>query len=123
MSRKLPAAVLEAKGAFDKDPQRRRVDPVATGDLGNPPLYFTAAQKDLWNEVKAVIPPGLAKSPDRFHFEILIRLLDKYRSGDLKPTELGHLQTNLSKFGMSPADRARCAVPPAPDEKDEFSDF
>src|ERR1700733_5090681 len=111
MARKLPAALLEAKGAFDHDPQRRRVDPVATGDLGNAPSYFNDAQGKIWEELKAQLPVGLAKSADRCIFEIAVRLMDRFRRERLKPTEFAQLINALGRLGMSPSDRSKCALP------------
>lgn len=124
MARKLPASVLEAKGAFEKDPQRKRVDPVATGDLGTAPAYFNEVQSGVWEELKAQLPVGLAKSADRCIFEIAVRLMDRFRREGLKSTELAQLINALGRLGMSPSDRSKCAVPPTPDkEGNEFAAF
>jgi hypothetical protein len=124
MARKLPAAVLEAKGAFDHDPQRRRIDPVATGELGESPAYFNEAQGTIWDELKVQLPIGLAKSADRCMFEIAVRLMDRFRREGLKPTELAQLINALGRLGMSPSDRSKCAMPPVPNkEGNEFAAF
>jgi hypothetical protein len=124
MAKRLPASVLEAKGAFEKDPKRKRVDPVATGDLGKAPSYFTDTQIRIWEELKCQLPVGLAKSADRCIFEIAVCLMDRFRSVGLKSTELAQLINTLGRLGMSPSDRSKCAVPPAPDPQgNEFSEF
>lgn len=117
---------MEARGAFEKDPQRRRVDPVAVGDLGDAPAYFSEAEQAVWAEIKATLPPGLAKSADRLLVEIASRLMAKFRAGEsLKSFELSQLVGTLGSLGMSPADRARCAMAPPPEDKtaNEFAEF
>jgi hypothetical protein len=120
---KLPASVLEARGAFEKDPQRKRVDPVASGDLGNAPGYFTDGERKVWKELKGQIPEGVAKSADRMIVEICCRLMFKYRSDKLNGTELSLLVNTLGKLGMSPADRSKCSVPVQGTKDNEFSEF
>ena len=78
--RKLPASVLESRGAFDKDPQRRRVDPISQGDLGKAPAYFTEEEAIVWDELKSIIPEGLAKQADRWICEIAARFMFKFRT-------------------------------------------
>lgn len=123
--RKLPASVLEAKGAFDKDPQRRRVDPIAQGDLGDAPSYFNAEQQAIWDELKNQLPEGLAKAADRMMAEVTVRLMYKLRTQGLNSSETSQLINALGRLGGSPSDRAKCSVPAtaAPKESDEFSEF
>lgn len=124
MAKKLPASVLEAKGSFDHDPQRRRKDPVAFGDLGGSPAYFTKPQVEIWEELKQQLPVGLAKSADRSIFEIVCRLMEKFRTTKMSATETALLINALAKLGMSPSDRSKCAVPVVKDDsKNEFADF
>src|SRR5580700_1399086 len=78
--KRLPASVLEANGAFDKNPNRQRVDLEAHGELGNAPTYFTKDQVAIWHEIKEQLPVGLAKSADRMIVEIACRLMHTYRT-------------------------------------------
>lgn len=123
--RKLPASVLEARGSFDKDPQRRRVDPVASGDLGEAPGYFSDDLRAIWNELKCQLPEGLAKSADRMMAEIAVRLMFKLRTQGLNSSETSQLINCLGRLGCSPADRAKCSVPVDnnPKNDDEFGEF
>jgi phage terminase small subunit len=122
--RRLPASVLEAKGAFEKNPERKRVDPVAIGDLGNAPSYFDKDEKDIWKELKSQLPQGLAKSADRFMVEIACKLMRKFRTAGLNSSELSQLINALGRLGMSPADRSKCAMAPEPPSKENtFQEF
>ena len=122
--RKLPAAVLEAKGAFAINPERRRIDPVTTGDLGTAPAYFTPEETAIWDELKQQIPVGLAKSADRFLAEITVKLMTKFRYVGCNASETSQLMNALGRLGCTPADRLKCAIAPEP-KKDEnqFQEF
>jgi hypothetical protein len=124
MARKLPASVLEAKGAFDKDPQRRRVDPVAVGEVGDAPAYFNAEQIVIWKEINEQLPPGLCKSADRMMVEVAVRLMHRFRTAGLASSELAQMINALGRLGLSPADRAKCSVPvDTKPQNSEFTEF
>jgi hypothetical protein len=124
MARKLPAEVLKSRGSFDKNPNRTRVDVPVVGDLGNVPLYFDDAQGEVWEELKAMIPPGLAKNADRWIAEIAARLMLKLRTQGLNSSELAQLINALGRLGCTPSDRAKCATAVQPKAgTNEFNEF
>jgi hypothetical protein len=122
-ARKLPSSVLEARGSFAHDPQRKRVDPISQGDLGKAPAYFTEEEAIVWDELKSIIPEGLAKNADRWICEIAARFMFKFRTTGLKSPELGKLIDALGRLGLSPSDRSKCAAPVAPNPNNEFREF
>lgn len=121
MGRKLPAELLEARGAFAKNPDRRRVDITATGDLGKAPAHFNEYQAELWEELKTLAPDS--KSADRWIAELTVFYMEKFRNGTIKPAEISKFLVCLGKLGLSPADRPKCAMPPTPEKSDEFAEF
>jgi hypothetical protein len=126
MNIKKPAALLENKGAFKVNPARKRVDPEAGGTVGKAPSYFTSDQKAVWKELKEILPKGLKTgATDRWIIEIAVTLMDKFRSDGLNAAETAQFLTALGRLGMSPVDRARCAVPVTKPSKDnnEFGEF
>jgi phage terminase small subunit len=125
MNTKLPASVLEARGSFKKNPKRRRIDLEATGEVGNAPAYFLKNQRDIWKELKSILPKGLAKSPDKWMLELAVTYMDKFREDGLKPQELAALLKILGNLGLSPRDRAQLAQPVNKVSKDsnEFAEF
>lgn len=142
MSRnRTPSAILEARGSFDKDPKRRRVDPASQGELGDPPPYMnirhalTADEKinaetltDLWHEIANCVPVGVLTRADRFLVELACELMCRFRRyrttspHGLSSADRTSLANILAKLGCSPVDRAKVATAP---EKgiDSLSEF
>ena len=123
--KKLPSAVLEASGAFDRNPARKRKDLVSEKELGNAPKHLTAEEKDVWKELSNQLPPGLATSADRFVFEIACKLMNKFRTVGTNSSETAQLLNALAKLGASPSDRSKCSVPvdKAKEEGNPFKEF
>jgi hypothetical protein len=113
-----PTAVLEASGAFEKNPQRRLSrsgEPACVGNLGSPPESLDCDEKALWTEIASTLPDGLAGKSDRSAFECLVVLGVKCRRGKALLSERRLLQQYLSKFGLTPADRNKVSVSAATD--------
>jgi phage terminase small subunit len=119
-----PTALLEAKGSFDRDPARRRKDPVTTGELGPAPAHLDIDQKKVWRELSALLPIGVARNADRFSFELIVSLMYRQRTEGLSGSELSSLVSLLSKFGLDPSNRAKVAQPVSTkDESNPFAEF
>lgn len=117
---RIPSNVLELKGAFDKNPQRRREDPKVEAGLGAPPDYFNEAESEIWREIEASAPEGVLARSDRIAVEMLVSLLVKFRAREsLKAAERAHMLNLLSRLGLTAADRSRVAAPTGePDQTD-----
>jgi hypothetical protein len=103
-----PTATLEARGAFVKDPQRKRQDAPPRGPLGEPPAHLSAELQAVWCELRDYMPEGVATAGDRASFEDLVCL--KYeRRTDPKFSMAKQAQLNwlYSHFGMTPSDRSK----------------
>lgn len=114
-------AILEARGAFQKDPQRKRVDPKPTGELRkNPPAHLTQEQQRPWRRIVKSAPAGVLMNSDKILLDMAACLLAEYqRDPDgMVTSRIARLETQLGKFGLSPSDRARIGV--SPDDDDEF---
>lgn len=77
------------------------------GDLGSPPLYFNVIQAELWKDLVAVVPDGVLTAGDTYIVELTVLLIEKLRTGEIKPVEIGHLRASLASMGLTPADRTR----------------
>jgi hypothetical protein len=103
-----PTATLEARGAFDKNPNRTRKDAPARGPLGDPPAHLSTELGEVWCELRDCMPIGVATAGDRAAFEDLVRLKHERRT-DPKFTMAKQSQLNwlYSHFGMTPSDRSK----------------
>lgn len=119
-----PTAVLELVGAYKKNPQRKRKnEPKPAQGIGK----FTEGPTDLssiWDEVVAQTVPGVMTMSDRLALEMVCRLMAEIRS---KPDEISvgkvtALCNLLGRFGLTPADRAKVAVPEE-EKEDEWDGF
>jgi hypothetical protein len=124
-----PTKQLEDSGAFEHDPQRRRArehEPVPDGPLGDPPEYFSEAQRGIWQELAEQVPHGVLTVADRILVEITAKLIARMRDPEdqLKASETNQIISCLSRMGLTPADRSRVAVPkPAEETPDPFAEL
>jgi phage terminase small subunit len=108
-----PSTVLEARGAFDKDPSRRREDFEAGEFDPKPPTYFKAHQKAVWNEIVGVLPATVLQATDRMAVELAARLIAQFRKQDdaeVTSAQVAQIRTALAVLGMTPADRSRVSA-------------
>jgi hypothetical protein len=128
-----PTSVLEAKGAFEHDPQRRRHEPECSGELGDPPTSFDAEESQAWMDVSRMAPIGVLKNADRLLVEVLARLIARNRRKDetgrlvdpLTASEQSLIISGLSQMGLTPVGRAKLASKTAPEKPpdDNFAKF
>lgn len=120
-----PTNVLDARGAFRKNPQRERVDPPTAGKLRPPPKgsHFNDDRRQVWKELVKAAPKDVLTESDRFALEIACLLMVEFRENplDFPAAKLVRLETLLGKFGMTPADRAKVAG--AKDKKKNTNPF
>ena len=64
-----------------------------------------------------MVPEGVAKFADRWAVELIVCAMTKYRAGVISAGELGQLNSLLSRFGLTPADRSRVVATHVPKEK------
>jgi len=108
-----PSAVLEARGAFAKDPARQREDFQAGEFDPAPPTYFKAHQKAVWNEIVGVLPATVLQATDRMAVELAARLIAQFRKqpdDEVISAQVAQIRTALAVLGMTPADRSRVSA-------------
>lgn len=108
-----PTNVLEMRGAFKANPQRReerKDEPVVHEPIGEPPKSFTADQLQAWNDLVTHCPSGVLTKADAMGVEEAARLLAKSRAGTADSNDRRLFANYLSRFGMTPADRSRVKV-------------
>jgi hypothetical protein len=112
-------------GATAKNPQRftdRVNEPGPNGPIGEPPIGFNKARKDLWDEVVGLVPEGVLQKSDRVIVELVVMILHELRTGELNIAGIAQLRQALASLGCTPADRSRVSA--APEQKvDEWQQF
>jgi len=104
-----PSNVLELRGAFAKNPQRKRPnEPKPVGDVGS---YSIAScdPAEIWEELKTACPKNVLTQSDRLAFEIAVEFTRQFRENPtgLSSERIKTLINLLARFGMTPADRAK----------------
>ena len=108
-----PTNVLDKRGAFEKDPQRKRsAEPKPTADIGDPPKSFDRKHKATWKELMGIIPPGVLFNSDRWSVEALVCLMVEFRRDPTRfsAAQYARLENLLGKMGMTPSDRSKVVV-------------
>ena len=104
-----PTNVLDARGAFKKNPQRKRQDADTAGQLTGAPAHLTGAARQAWEEITRCAPRDVLTESDRLALELAAQLLAQFRTDPVEfpAAKLVRLEALLGKFGMTPADRAK----------------
>lgn len=119
-----PTVVLVAKGAFKKNPNRKRTDPAAQGLIGRAPRHLSKSLQSIWREVSKRTAPGVLTSADRIALEEVCSLVYQRRMNfrGMSTSLRNLLRSYLVSFGMTPVARARIHIPPQQQDK-IFDDF
>ena len=124
---RVPTNILELRGAFKKDPQRRKLranEPVGIPGLGEPPERLGDAEKAAWGEIASTCAQGVLTQADRLAVEVAARLLaELWETGQkFHNAKLRVLRSMLMSFGMTPSDRSKVSVP-KPEAVNPFAKF
>jgi hypothetical protein len=127
-----PTVELELKGAFKKDPQRRRSrenEPKPSGVLGDPPEEFRPEEKSIWLELASIAPPKVLTNTDRWIVEMAVKIMSRLRKEGIggrygvQVGELAQLKACLSAMGMTPVDRSKVIVTNDPNDQKQQDPF
>lgn len=107
--------ILDARGAFQKDPQRKRPDEPKpkTKFRKNAPAHLTAEQRSVWKELVRQIPAGVLTGADAAVVEITVVLFAQFRElGACMPAaQLTRMCALMGRLGLDPSGRASLVVP------------
>lgn len=131
---KTPTNVLELKGAYKKDPQRKPnpgTEPELKAGIGDPPDYMDGDAKSMWKELVSQACVGTLGDSDRAIMEIASTLMAEFRRGGrdengrplFTDARLSRLQAALGQLGMTPADRSKVKVPQKAKPSNPFADL
>lgn len=121
-----PTKILELKGAFKKDPQRKRLsEPKSDTPLGDPPKHLRKKVQGIWCEIASHASPDVLTASDRIALELAAELLFEFRIDPIEfpANKLSRLESLLAKFGMNPSDRSKMSVGKPRDPANPFADF
>jgi hypothetical protein len=121
-----PTALLEAAGAFKRNPERRRSgeptprEGIGPAPEGRPPAFISA-----WNELVADCCPHVLGNSDRHWLELTAELLCEFRENprEITAARLRLLTSCLTALGMSPSARASLTTIPEPEEVDPVAHY
>src|SRR5262249_39221023 len=103
--------VLELRGSFRKDPQRRRVAPTPKAGIGPcPDDAMVLSTSEAWDFLVGIVPNGVLADRDRAYRLIaakLFSLLTRVGIEEMDPPKLNRLEVMLGKLGLNPADASR----------------
>ena len=100
-----PTKVLDAGGAFKKNPQRRRHgEPVVMDPIGSPPKLSNSALV-CWNQIVAAVPLGVLTATDAIAVEIAAQLFAQFKASPVK------FQTSRLSLLNKMGDTSRSAFP------------
>jgi phage terminase small subunit len=121
-----PSNVLELKGAFKQNPQRRRkaVKPV-NQPIGSPPDHLSPEQAGVWAEIARIAPPNVLKQTDHMSLEVFACLMAEFRQGPelFTAARIAQLMQLFGRFGMTPADREKISIDQGEAVSDQFAEF
>ncbi|MDB5937533.1 MAG: hypothetical protein JWQ01_4877 [Massilia sp.] len=109
-----PSNILDARGAFNKNPNRRRVDePEPNGEIGDAPERFTEDERTAWAEIVGTCAAGVFCKSDRIAIEVASVLLAMFRAdpAGIPGAKLARLDSLMARFGMTPSDRSKVSAP------------
>jgi len=114
-------AILEARGAFARNPQRKRKDPEVKGDFPDvAPANLTPIQVKAWWELVRQIPCGVLTSADQATVRLCAVLWAEFLvdAAGMQTARITQLRNVMGDLGLSPAARAKLATRPEDDDGD-----
>lgn len=118
-----PSNVLQLRGAFNKNPQRKREDMPGVGEFNKePPQHLPQDCVRAWNEVVKRVPPAALTQTDELAVEICATLMATWwltRDIDV----LKEIRQWFAQLGMTPVARTKMPSPPKRDAGNPFADL
>src|SRR5271155_4947919 len=83
-----PSAILEASGAFGKNPNRRRPhEPRSNQPVGDPPAYLSPTEREIWAAIVFDCPAGVLTAADRWVLAMACQLQALAQARTIKGVE------------------------------------
>ena len=109
-----PSNVLELRGAFKRNPQRRREAVAPAGEFDpTPPAHLPQGLVPAWHHVVKQIPPGVLTSSDYSSVEVMACLQARvWLTGELD--YIKELRMWFGQYGLTGAAREKIAAKKKP---------
>ena len=122
-----PTNILEMRGAYEKNPQRRkdRKNEPEISPIKGIPRTLNADEKKIWKEIVARVHEGVIGDSDAIALETLTRLVYRMRFDfdGMSAAHLGQMVVLFGRFGMTPSDRTKIVVKKKEDNQDPWADL
>ena len=121
MTSRTATSILEARGAFKKNPDRKRQDPVVKEKFPEEaPSDLSPIEVKWWHIVRKQVPIGVLTGADQSAVRIAAVLSAEFalNSGDMPAGRIAQMRAAMSDLGLSPAARAKLATKPEGDNDD-----
>lgn len=117
--------ILDARGAFRKNPQRARPnEPKVTDPIADhAPAHLDEAEQGCWRELRDQIPAGVLTAADSATLEVVAVLFARFRKdkSDMSAAHLTRMTAMMGRLGLDPSGRASLTVDGK--KKNDFDDF
>lgn len=119
-----PSKILDARGAFKKNPDRKRDgEPEVKDPIGAPPEDLTDGELKAWNMIVARAPMGVLTSADWPTVWMASRLWAGFiTEPDYPAGKVARLHAILGQFGLDPSSRAKMSIE-KPKDVNPFDSF
>ena len=109
-------SILDARGAFAKNPNRKRTEPKCKSPFPvKAPGHLTPIQVKWWHKIKKAVPEGVLGGADIFAVELAAVLWSEFvvDPKEMNNGRIAQMRAALGVLGLSPADRAKLSAAPA----------
>ena len=111
-------AILDARGAFQKNPDRNRQDPKVSKPFPmRAPSCLTPLQVKSWHWLVKQVPDGVLTGADQATLHLAACLWAEFqaRPDEMPTARIAQMRGVMGTLGLSPSDRAKLAVKPEKD--------
>lgn len=117
-----PAKILELRGAFKRNPDRKREDLEGIGSFDpSPPTNLQQELVPAWREIVSQINPVVLTGSDYLSIETMARLLWQYRLTS-QSSVAAELRQWFAQYGLTAAGRAKLGAAPKKSGGNKFQD-
>lgn len=114
MANATASAILEMRGAYKANPERRRTkepEPAGTFNM-EPPESLTEDEIVAWKEVVSQVPKLVLTGSDRNLVELTAVLWAQFRreKHEMAVARMNRMVSNFGFLGMTPSDRTKLQV-------------